>query len=560
MKLTLGICNDETSSACLIKDGEIVSAVSEERFTRKKLDNSFPYQSIQYVLEYGKCSIEDVEVSYAWSKGFDLKLLETYLERYSICSDSEKEIFHQRVNTDIDRDKSNLKEFFKWVSDNKIKKVNHYYHHESHAASACLLSPYDSGVCLTADGRGDFESLVIWKFDRNNIEKPLEKIFSTTTIDSLGYFYGRITGLLGFSPMRHEGKITGLAAYGDPVIAMPLMQKMIFFDNGQIKSNLGDFYKPYFKPYSDVLIKEISNFKKEDIAAAAQKHLENLLCEVLDYQLRKNNIEETNLMLAGGVFGNVKATQKLKQMPQIKNVFVQPQMGDGGLCLGSATLSQHQNGIHVKPMKNVYLGPHVNLNDIHLLSNKFVIDECENIHQMMCNDLMDNKVVGIVRGRMEFGPRSLCHRSILYKTSDKSINDWINKRLNRTEFMPFAPVVRDEVAKKCFLDYTDDDVTLNFMTSTIDCTEEFVKKCPAVCHVDKTARPQIIKKNTNKFMWYLLKEWEKISGELGLVNTSFNAHEEPIICNIDQSLEALNNNRIDVVYIENYRITDGKVS
>ena len=156
---------------------------------------------------------------------------------------------------------------------------------------------------------------------------------------------------------------------------------------------------------------------------------------------------------------------------------------------------------------------------------------------------------------MEFGPRSLCNRSIFYKTSDITINKWLNQRMKRTEFMPFAPFIRNEIAKKAFQDYKENDETFDFMTSTVKCNEIFKKKCPAVTHLDKTARPQVIYKNKDPFLWKLLKKWEKKSGEMSLVNTSFNAHEEPIICNEKEAINALKTKMIDVLYIEGFRLT-----
>tara|TARA_S200000501_G_scaffold350227_1_gene367038 strand:- start:5520 stop:7193 length:1674 start_codon:yes stop_codon:yes gene_type:complete len=554
--ITLGICNDETASACLFENGNLIAAASEERFSRKKLDNSFPFKSIEYVLSCSSHDIDNINVAYSWTKGFDPEILKYYMKRFSECeTEEERSILQERIDYDISRDESNKNEFFDWYSGDSL---NHYYHHESHAASACLLSSFDDGICLTADGRGDFESLVIWKFDRSNKEKPFKRLFSVTSSDSLGYFYGRITGLLGFKPMRHEGKITGLAAYGDPHKALSLMEDMITFNDGNLKGKLGELYRPFFKPYSDRLVNEIKKFSREDIAAAAQHHLEKILCDVLTYVLSQNNIKSTNLMLAGGIFGNVKVTQKLKELPIIKSVFVQPHMGDGGLCIGAAALSQHQSGIQIKPLQNVYLGPSIDLNSF-VNDKKYShlnIERCDDCYDNICSDLLDNKVIGLVRGRMEFGPRALCHRSIIYRTSDVTINDWINKRLNRTEFMPFAPVIRKELAEKSFINYKEDDRTLEFMTSTIDCTDEFAKISPAVTHVDQTARPQIVSKEIEPFIWGLLKKWEKISGEFSLVNTSFNAHEEPIICTYQEALHALEKNRVDIVYIENYRITN----
>lgn len=562
---TLGICNDETASACLFMNGKLVSAVSEERFSRKKYDKSFPIKSINYLLEEHEIQLSRVDnICYSWSKGFNPNLKKKYNKKILNLKKKSKnqlKIFSLRYKYDILRDKEKRLEFNNWakkfLSKNQIKNTKIYYHHEAHAASACLLSQFNKGLVLTADGRGDFESLTLSIFDRNN-KYPLKKIYSSTSSDSFGYFYGRITGLLGFKPMSHEGKITGLAAYGNPNNALFLMKEMIDVKEGEVNANLGNLFRPFFKPYSKTLKKKISRFKREDIAAAAQKHLENCLQKIIIFYCKKLKIKSTNLMLAGGVFANVKVNHSLKELRCVKKVFVQPQMGDGGLCLGAAALSIHNQKIKIKSLKNVYLGPSVDKNKISNLNEKYKkikIKKTKNVIDEMCKDLKKNRVLGIVRGKMEFGPRALCNRSIIYKTSDVTINSWLNKRMKRTEFMPFAPFIRNETAKKAFINYYENDPTYNFMTSTIKCNSNFRKKCPAVTHIDSTARPQVIYKNKDSFLWNLLKKWENISGEMSLVNTSFNVHEEPIICNEDEAINALKTKMIDILYIEGFRIT-----
>ena len=558
---TLGICNDETSSACLFKDGELVSAASEERFSRIKLDNTFPQQAINFVLSHSNICFNNLtNIAYSWAKGFNESLLPNYIKRSELSLESRSEaysIFLDRINWDIKKDRAGRDKYITWLKKQNLKniKVQDFYHHESHAASAALLSPFDKGVVLTADGRGDFESTTIWLFDRAK-HNCLTKIYSAPSCDSLGYFYGRITGLLGFKPMRHEGKITGLAAFGDPHKALPLMEKMIGVEDGALIANLGDYYRPFFEPYSDNLIKEINRFSKEDVAAAAQLHLERCLCKLLSHHLENQSISEANLMLAGGVFGNVKATEALKKLDEVDQVFVQPQMGDGGLCLGAGALFNHLQGIPTKPLKNMCLGPEIgDDNSVYLNDDDLVVKNATNPEDQFCQDLLDGKVIGLAKGRMEFGPRALCNRSIIYKTSDNSINDWLNKRMNRTEFMPFAPVIRAEIANQAFKDFSDNDLTLKFMTSTISCSDEFAEKCPSVTHIDQTARPQVVTKNDDPFMWKILKKWEAVSGEMALVNTSFNAHEEPIVCSSEDCIASLKSKMIDVLYLDSQRIT-----
>ena len=228
----LGICNDETASACLMKDGEIIFAASEERFTRIKLDNSFPQQSIDACLKFANIKLQDIRtIAYAWAKGFQEDLAEKYLILGARCAGDNQalEIAKDRIKWEIERDKAKRLEFDSWVATNidlSKQRVFDFFHHEAHAASAAFYSPFDEGFVYTSDGRGDFEATTIYKFNRysNDI---LTKVFSTPSCNSFGFFYGRITGLLGFKPMRHEGKITGLAAFGNPKEAYGLMQKMI---------------------------------------------------------------------------------------------------------------------------------------------------------------------------------------------------------------------------------------------------------------------------------------------------------------------------------------------
>ena len=333
------------------------------------------------------------------------------------------------------------------------------------------------------------------------------------------------------------------------------MEKMIDVKNGNLVSNLGPYYKPFFAPYSEKLLNAVGKFSKEDIAAAAQLHLENCLCKLLMFQLNHLNITKTNLMLAGGTFGNVKVTEALKKLDPINKLFVQPQMGDGGLCLGSAALSVHSLGFSIKPLKSLFLGPSINDNRLSFTTDSdLFIEKLIDPVEQFCKDLSEEMVIGLARGRMEFGPRALCNRSIIYKTSDHSINEWLNKRMNRTEFMPFAPVIRAETAALAFKDFSINDNTLKYMTSTISCSDIFANACPAVTHVDQSARPQVIQKEDDPFMWNVLKKWEELSGEMALVNTSFNAHEEPIVCSAEDCIASLKAGMIDVLYLGNERI------
>ena len=179
----------------------------------------------------------------------------------------------------------------------------------------------------------------------------------------------------------------------------------------------------------------------------------------------------------------------------------------------------------------------------------------EKLQDAIVSQLMDSQVVGLVRGRMEFGPRALCNRSILFKTSDISCNDWLNKRMSRTEFMPFAPVLTAENAKKHISPFELSDKSLWFMTATVNVSDQFKKLCPAVTHIDGTARPQIVSEARDAWLHSLLRKWETQSGECALINTSFNRHEEPIVRTYGEAFINLENGVVDVLVLDDYFIT-----
>lgn len=557
----LGIANGETSSAVIFDGPNLIAAASEERFTRKKMDDSFPEKSINYVLSKSGMVKNEIDIiSYSWSKGYPEDALLFQIDRTSSLKEIEKKIFFERLSVENLRDLPKRNKFWKVVkNDKKFSNaiIEDFYHHEAHAFSACMLSQFDECAVLTCDGRGDYESLTFSIYNKKNF--TLKKLYSSSSADSLGFFYGRITGLLGFKPCRHEGKITGLAAYGNPKKAIHLMRKMINYKNGHICSNMGDFFRPFYTNYSDKLVNEINNYSKQDIAAAAQFHLEEILSKFVLDKYKLNHLSNLPLCVAGGVFGNVKLNYALKELNCVSGLFVQPQMGDGGLALGAACGSLNKRGIKPKPLQTMSIGS--NGGKIESLISKkkklgynFKKYSLSSLQDKIVENLLNNKVVGLVRGNMEFGPRALCNRSIIYKTSDITCNDWLNKRMNRTEFMPFAPVITSENAKIYFKKFDEKDRTLWFMTATVEVSKTFKKLCPAVTHVDGTARPQVILKKFDSWMHGLLCKWENVSREPSLINTSFNRHEEPIVCTYEDAFFNLENGTIDLLILDQWLI------
>jgi carbamoyltransferase len=552
--ITLGITNNDLAGACLVRGNQIVSAVSEERFTRVKDDKTWPARSIRHVLDSADITLNDIDcVAYGWNAGFNAeKHLVSYFDRIvheATHFPQGLSYFRKRIVDEIANDKGSRDQFDDFVARHELRsKVIYIDHHECHALGAYVCSPFERALVMTCDGRGDYQSLTISDYSPGQCEVLQRE----TTVDSLGYLYGRITRLLGYRPNRHEGKITGLAAFGDPERLLPVMREMVRYEDGRLRASCGDLYQPSYNGYSEALESLVSREKPEDVAAAVQRHCEELVTAALAHHLAK--VGERDVCLAGGVFANVKLNQRVRELPGVRNVFVLPCMGDGGLALAAAVGAAYLKEGTRFPQPSMCLGPDAGDLDDHLalLESEFpdlTYSQPTQLIPFLTEALAHNQVIGIVKGRTEFGPRALCNRSIIYHAADRKANDWLNKRMHRTEFMPFAPITAEELAPQCYVGWQHDHVAAEYMTMTYDCTASFKDSCPAVVHVDGTARPQVVRRNIDPLIYELLTAWYKRTGQAALINTSFNKHEEPIVCSAQDALEGLLEGVVDIVVL-----------
>jgi carbamoyltransferase len=332
----------------------------------------------------------------------------------------------------------------------------------------------------------------------------------------------------------------------------------VTFDDGAIRCNL-QLYKPFYTELRPELSAELNKFSREDIAAGLQVHCERLVAQWAEYWLRRLEGHNGNICLAGGLFANVRINQVVGEIPGVKNVFIFPHMGDGGLTVGAAALALHRSIGQAKlALPTAYLGPQFSdaeiVKAIEELGDRVKALRVANKAAETADALVQGKVVGFFEGRMEFGPRALGARSILYHTRDRSANDWLNKRMHRSEFMPFAPVSPVEFAGECYVDWAPDQVCAQFMTKTYHCTEAFKSKHPAVVHIDGTARPQIVYPHLHGRYYDVVRLYCERTGERALINTSFNMHEEPIVCSSKDALEALSSDIVDVLMIGDHRV------
>jgi len=545
----LGISNSKDSGACLIIDGKLVAAVNEERFNRKKLTKEFPHNSIKWILKEFNLSNKKIDaLAFGSWKGISTEFLPDYIDEVLKNSSNIKNLkkIKEKYQTSARNDQNYLQYFKQGLKKMNLDKIPYYYcpHHLAHAYSAFCYSPFENALVIVLDGRGDFQSgsVSLWKRNREPVILRNESEFN-----SLGTFYGWITKFLGFTPDKHEGKITGLSASGDHTKCIKIFRKFLKTENGKIQTITNDNFIPYMKADIPELEKMLRKFSKEDIAAAAQKIIEEIVIKYIKFYIKKT--KTSNIALAGGIFANVLVNMRIREIKEVKKLFVFPHMGDGGISAGAGAYVSEQFNEKIKPIDGLYLGPEFSIKEIknEILQSKIPYIKPKDFSKEVAKLIDKGNVVGLFQGRMEYGPRALGNRSIIVKTTDKEINSVLNNRLSRTEFMPFAPITLEKYASKCYKNWSRDSISSYYMTSCFHCTEEMKKKSPAVVHIDNTARPQIVSKKSNLILSNILEEYYKISKIPSLINTSFNLHEEPIVIKPKDALTLLIKNGIDVL-------------
>ena len=564
-KIILGITNTKDCGVTLIINGKIEASVNEERFNRKKGYQGFPKKSLDWIMKNYNLKPNNIDFigCGAWlGQDIDFTLSKMLDETLSFSNFRTKNCYNKiitRINVSIERDSFFKKQFFDGIKKYgfETSKVILCDHHYAHAITAWFPSPYKNGYVLCADGRGDGKSITLWKADRKN---GLKLIDFYSELLSPGAFYGSITNILGFTPDKHEGKVTGLSATGKHSLAYKILKDCYYFDNNKKKlvSRFDKGFSPFVRDNSKVLEKKLKKFSRENISYAVQKIIEENLIDFLYSHLGKSN-KKINLCLSGGVMANVKLNYELSKLKFVKDVFVFPSMGDGGIAAGGAfnVLEKKYKKKSVE-LNDVYLGPSFNDSDIADIIKKqkckFIKLKEDELIRKTSELIYKGKIIGWFQGRMEYGPRALGARSILASPEHEIINLKLNKRLKRSEFMPFAPVTSEVLAKKCFKKSEINSTTSEFMTILYECKELMREKCSAVVHVDNTARPQIIK-NKKLLIYKLIKKFYNTYGIPCIINTSFNNHEEPIVCSPSDAINCLKKKNIDFLVINNFLVT-----
>jgi carbamoyltransferase len=448
-----------------------------------------------------------------------------------------------------------------WLLDGK-RDIRDVGHHASHAASGYYWSGFPDALVVSLDGQGDDRySATICR--GRGAEMKLERAYFLNEM-TVGPAYILTTAMLGFHGGRHAGKVTGLASHEAVNEACIREMEKFFTENWYRRPRGGHLtYSNYlmYEPEGRKALQEIrrerfGRYTPKEIAYAIQHLTERAVLDMIREQAGPD-IPSQNITLGGGVFGNVRLNQKIKELG-FKNIFVQPAMGDNGLSIGAVGCYLGENrGMTPRRLAHVYYGPGYD-NDIikqELDRSGVPYTHEDDIELKAAELLARGHVVARFQGRLEFGPRALGNRSILYQATDPTVNDWLNQKLKRTEFMPFAPVTLAEHAEACYENIEGAEYTAKFMNITFNCTDRMKKTSPAVVHVDGTARPQILSREDNPSYYEILHQYHRLTGMPTLINTSFNMHEEPIVCTPADAVRSFRQGHLDYLAIGNYLVS-----
>ncbi len=583
----LGMTLGHNATAALTKNGEIIATASEERFTRVKNVYGYPKKAIEYCLKEAKILSHQLNLV-VLSSHITPPLTNT-TEGIKESAPEDKE--NHNWFTTLSKVRKQLKKIkaldtklynktaplLAKTTDKKRKhlvshllnvdekKIISSEHHLTHAYTGIYASDLLEDtkekelLVITADGEGDMLSSTVGIYNKQ--EQTYQRIAQSDYSESIGHFYSAITVNLGMKMLEHEYKVMGLAPYSQSKIANKLYNKLkecIWIDD-QLKVKT----KVHSHRFVEYLEKLCKKTRFDYVAAASQRLVEKLLVDLVKKAIDKTNIH--SVILSGGVFMNVKANYEILKLPEVKQLFIMPSSGDESLPIGSCYYGTWKKNKElmkkVEPLTHLYYGPNYNKEAIEkaLKESEFKYKYYgKKINQQVALLLSKGHVVARFAGRMEFGARSLGNRSILADASREGALEEINQMIKQRDFwMPFAPSILEEHAAK-YIKHPEllQKTRANFMTVSFESTPLGQKDLKAAMHpADKTLRPQFVTKKMNPSYYDLLKEYQKKTGRYGLLNTSFNIHGEPIVCNPVDALHTLRTSGLHYLALGDYIVT-----
>jgi len=563
---TFGIsCYYHDSAAALLKDGHVIAAVEEERFSRQKFDDDFPKKSIDWCIRYTGIKPHEIDAVAFYDKPvlkFE-RLLDNYIANAPRGLFSFVEIIPKWLHKRL------------WVKDEIKKSLPDFKgqiifpeHHVSHAAYTFFTSPFEEAAIITADGIGEWTTTSFGTGKGNKIELTQDIRWP----HSLGLFYSAFTYFLGFKVNEGEYKLMGLSSYGKPKYYDLITKELIDFkQDGSFRLNMKYFAFTYDKVMTNRKFSELFGIQPRtedskmeqihmDIGASAQKVLEDILLKIVFHV--HNKTKKKNLCLGGGVALNGIANYRILKEGPFEEVHVPPSPGDGGSAVGSAQYlyfshfdkqRKIENESFKQVIENIYVGPSYDNEEIKLFleSNKIksIFLERSELVKRTAKLISEENVVGWYQGRMEWGPRALGNRSILADPRDNKMKDILNEKIkHRESFRPFAPAILEDYVSEFF----EIDKPSPYMILVAP-----VKKpelIPAVTHVDGTSRLQTVSQETNPLFYDLIKEFRNITGIPVLVNTSMNVRGEPIVNTPSEAHNMLLKTDMDFLVMGNFVI------
>jgi len=522
-------------SAALVIDGKVIAAAEEERFNRIKFSpGKLPILAVKNILEFAQLEMKDIDVlafhGSTWGDDIYEKIREFYQGNFGYCPFIER-----------------------------------HHHHDCHAASSYFASGFDVSLIITADNSGDGISLQI-AIGKNGSFEVVDR-FSRP--NSFGLFYQMITQICGFTKDSDEYKVMGLSSWGDR--KKYEFSDVLFFENGTIQLNQKFIKVP--KPGEPSLHKDelaytslfeekikvkrrtnqsIITDEYKNLAASAQQRLEDVFCEMALFYLKKFKLNK--ICLAGGVALNCVLNQRLLNLTEVDDLFVQPSSSDAGISLGAAWISTQNRGVAPIKTQNTYLGlEYSSLSIENLLVNCGIsYTKTENPAKEAALLIAEGKVIGWFQGRSEFGPRALGNRSILASPSIKGMQLFVNQKIKfRESFRPFAP----SILEQDLAIYFEGKSTVSpYMTVTYNATDFAKESIPEVIHVDNTSRIQTVNKNDNALYFELLSELKRLTGHGVVMNTSFNLSHEPIVETPRDAIASFFASGLDVLFLGEFKI------
>ncbi|HNW44495.1 MAG TPA: carbamoyltransferase N-terminal domain-containing protein [Elusimicrobiales bacterium] len=543
------------SSACLTRDGEIAAAAQEERFSRRKNTPDFPRAAINYCLQSGGITVSDLDCVAFYEKPFlkFARVLTGHIGAWPRSLDS----FMTAMPLWL-KDRLSLPLTLK-DDTGYDGKVFYIRHHLSHAASAFLPSPFENAAIITADAVGEWATTSCGTGRGSEITLDREIKFP----DSLGLLYTAVTTYLGFEAHEGEGKVMGLAGCGRPVYLEKFRRLAQVAEDGSYRLNQ-DYFSFYggsrmYSPRLEELLGPARapegplDERHADIAASLQKFTEDLLVRMARDLRARTGLED--LCLAGGVFLNCVANQKILENSGFRNLFIQPAAGDCGGALGAALYAANclSNKPRAAAMTHACLGPEFSQREIERALNSAGLPAPRlsdgELFERTAGLLAAGRVTGWFQGRMEFGPRALGNRSILGDPRNPEMPRLLNDRVKHREpFRPYAPAVLEEKAG----DYFELRAPSPFMLLAPPVRKERAGLIPAACHADGTARVQTVGKPVNPRFYALIEAFERKTGVPIVLNTSFNRRGEPVVCEPAQAIKLYLETEMDALALGNF--------